>query len=221
MKKLIPAIVVASSLAGCYYGANYKYQANYEFGIKKVVINGEEKNIPSWGASRPQNPMAFSDEDIKFYFTPTGEGALLIIENKSKSSVKVVWDESSMLIDGVSERVFHTGQNYIDANRSTPSSVIPAGASLKEGVFPSNYTHQRYYSNGGSYWHQAKILPSFYTRSDEENYPEFKKNVEALDGKDIFDLFLTVEINGQKREYLFDFEISSAKIAKLDESSAE
>lgn len=109
-------------------------------------------------------------------------------KNNSKSSGKILWDESVLVdVNGNSRRVLHNGVKYIDASRSTPPTTIPPGGLIKDFVS---------YADGiqmiGATWIEEMLVPC----SESGQLCDATQNY----GKSIT-FMLTADFEGKKRTY--------------------
>ena len=138
--------------------------------------------------------IALTREMLTFKFTNT----------TSKTS-KIIWDESAMIMpDGKAKKLLPIGAKYIDAGRSLPPEVVPAGASIDTGISPTDNL------TVGSYgWAATDIVPCvvnpFGNCAPEDHY-----------GK-VLSMLITIENDGKKLEYRIDNQL--AKNPEIEEAA--
>lgn len=121
------------------------------------------------------------------------------IQNKSETPIKIIWDESSVILpDGSAKRVYPTGTKYIDATREHAPTIIPAQASVTTGLSRSdNLTFS-------SRWVQGPLLPcgtsleALNTGCDPRAY----------DGK-FLDVIVAIEQNGKRQDARLKFKATA------------
>ena len=218
MKKLLLAALIMG-LNSCYsYNETpdqYRYISSYKMALKKAAINGSEQKLDEG------RPMAFDSADLDFFSILMRIGFVWMLKNKTSKTIKIIWDESTFLLNGNPDRVISSSMAIADKNRSVPPSIVPAGVTLKESLVPAStvyfYTSSATrYSRAVAEWRTRGILPRMYSKSNEAHLAEFRKLVEAFDKKELLDIMLAIEINGEKKEYFFDFHMPEAKVIQLD-----
>ena len=107
------------------------------------------------------------------------------IENKSNSAIKVIWDETVLTDNNNSESgVIHEGVKYINKNESQVPSIILPSKTFEDSIIPK--THIRYNESG--YYEGWQIDP-YDERIGERT------------------LYLTYEINGERKSIMHNFEL--------------
>jgi hypothetical protein len=168
MKKLLLLLVLAAGLSSCVSFAPYVE-------IKAVMVK------PMFSQK-----LVFEDDDIGVSFAIAQTGLSFVLINKSNRSVKLIWDDVSMVKNGEAKKTMHKGVKYIDAEKTQPSINIPPGATIDEIVFPS----ENAFFVGGQYggWTSRPIFT-------------------AKDTKSTLGLLLPIEVGGEVREYYFVFDV--------------
>lgn len=113
-----------------------------------------------------------------------------ILKNKSDNTIKVVWDDASLIDENNSaSKVYHKGIRLMDANNPQPATSVPKGAELNDLIAPTNKLH---YSDG---WVEGSII------SNSKRYNP------SMIGKTIRVIF-PIDIKGVINEYEFQFDIN-------------
>lgn len=101
------------------------------------------------------------------------KGYSLMVENKTDSIIKIVWEKSAVYYEGNSSLPFITGQKYIDHNSPMSPTIIPPKGKNTTGVYSAD---QVLYYKG---W--------------------FMKNIPTFDTK----VIICIEANGKDSYYTF------------------
>lgn len=145
------------------------------------------------------NPLRYIQDDFEIQFRPLVEDYIgfkvnaieISLENKTKDTIRVIWDDSTFVnVDGTSSKLVTGNMRYIDLNDPVPASRIPGNAKNSSTVIPRNNI---YWSDG------VQRDPIILVRSSEA--------AEKYDGKTI-SILIPIEKEGEVKEYRFDFEIS-------------
>ena len=129
------------------------------------------------------------------------------IYNKTDKSIKIIWDETSFIPYGEGKKVMHKGVKYVDRNAAQVPTAIPSKTTWSDMVVP---TDNVYYKQG--YYSQYVSNPGGWETTDlwltaDFNKPETEAVVMKLKGLK-YRLLMPMEVNGIKKEYTFNFEIT-------------
>ncbi|HOF40645.1 MAG TPA: hypothetical protein PLD73_11265 [Candidatus Hydrogenedentes bacterium] len=203
MRRVVLIVGLAFVLQSCAFGPGIDYRialteverpedAKQRYGEAKITTNEEEG----------QSKWHFSDALVAIVWLPSTEAVSFILENKSSHSLKILWDEASLVgPDGVSHRVMHEGVRFIERNAPQPPTVVAKGAKVTDTMSPSDMVE--YNETVG--WTQNPMLP--YRAGTDD--PEGTAAVQI--GKTIR-VLLPMEIEGVVNEYTFTFTVESANI---------
>lgn len=193
-------------LMGCIGG----YTGHYSFSLEKVgrpketrQRYGEKENI-----FIEENKDAYEDNLFKILFFPTARQIDFSIKNKTDHSIKIIWDEAAYIDeDNSSHRVMHSGIKFISRDQPQAPSVVVAGGTLEDLVYPTDYAYFVSGKYGG--WKQNPLLPT--KKAFAEEVAEFTRRVKDLWGKRI-GILLPLQIEGVTNEYTFIFKITNASV---------
>lgn len=203
MKKSLLLGIALAVCAGCAFGPGIDYRialtevdrpedAKDRYGEAKVTTEEEEG----------QSKWHFSDELVTIVWIPDPKIVGFILENKSDHSLKILWDEASLVgPDGVSHRVMHEGVPYMDRNSTQPPTVVAKGAKVTESVSAADMVE----FNTTVGWTQNPLLPYWAGTKDP------KGTAASFVGKTIR-VLLPMEIEGVVNEYTFTFTVESASV---------
>jgi hypothetical protein len=136
----------------------------------------------------------FEDQLVSMAWIFTRDRLAFKLTNKTRYSLKVLWDEASYLdAGGQSHRVMHNGVKYIDRSLTEPPSVVIRGGSLEDVVLPIDYV----YSNGAD-WIEGPFFPGPLDHAKQ------------LKGKSV-QVLLPLEVEGVVNEYIFLFRINDVE----------
>ena len=193
MKRLLLVAFAITSLTSCYTTHTVPY-SSYSYNMlgdnKQVVDSGET--------------VSYVDSSINAVFSIDKKDVSLVLRNKTDKTMKILWDETLFIQNGVSGRVMHAGVKFMDRNQSMPPSVIPAGTLHTDVIIPTNkvYWREGYYSKYGSSpggWEQRDLFPESTEKGTE------------------FSVFMPMMVNGSQRDYTFNFQIGDKKTVYKEE----
>jgi hypothetical protein len=149
----------------------------------------------------------YEDNDLKISFSVGTKEIDFEIYNKTDKSIKIIWDETSFIPYGEGKKVMHKGVKYVDRNAAQVPTTIPSKTSWSDMVVP---TDNVYYKQG--YYSQYVSNPGGWETTDlwltaDFNKPETEAVVMKLKGLK-YRLLMPMEVNGIKKEYTFNFEIT-------------
>lgn len=137
---------------------------------------------------------------------PEYNGLNFEIHNKSKSTIKIIWDEAVYIDEfGNSHRVMHKGTKFVDRNERQPETIIPRGAKSTDTVIPSQNVHFVDGQYGG--WRAEPLLPAFFPHKEAEvKAKEYSEKVVKV--------LLPLEHGESKTDYVFIFDIETKVVEK-------
>ncbi len=123
---------------------------------------------------------------------------LFSFRNKSKSSAKIIWDDSAMVdAQGNSHRIIHQGVKFSQASQSMPPTLVPRGGKIVDAAMYAD--GHEFIGTGG--W----MAPELISCSAPGSICDTASNI----GK-VISLHLTVEMEGKRREYSAKMKIGEA-----------
>jgi hypothetical protein len=96
--------------------------------------------------------MMYEDNNLSILFNVTSTSIDFTITNKAKQSLKVDWNDVTIIQNGATCRAVHNGVKLLNRNESQPPSTIPSNATMDDGVTPSdniNWNEPSTYYAGG------------------------------------------------------------------------
>lgn len=196
-------------LTGC---GGPRWHADYEYGIKTVRVGDKKVSFVD-----KDTQQVFADDNIRirFSFGPTRIGFKL--ENLTKNSIKVIWDESVFMdSDGTTMRVMHEGVRFMEKGKSMPPSIIGPGGNIDDTILPADLT-----TFTGHVWTTERIFPDgyfdeFQQSAFDEQKDSLRRFVEYSKGRDLFGVMLTLQLPSGKKEYTFQFYVSKAELTDTE-----
>jgi hypothetical protein len=193
MKKLILIAVAVTSLTSCYNTQTVPY-SSYSYNMldstKQVVDTS--------------STLSYVDSMINAVFTIGKKDISFVMRNKTDKTMKILWDETLFIQNGISERVMHGGVKYTDRNQSMPASVIPPNTLHTDIIVPSNKV---YYREG--YYSQYSSIPGGWEQKDL--FPE------STEKGTQFSVYMPTIINGATKDYTFNFQVGEKKTVYKEE----
>lgn len=198
MKKLLYLLIQSVLLLGCFAPTQLQNANRYTYTHQLVgenVINGN----------------VFNDGKVKVQFSVGVKEIDFTMTNLTNNPIKIIWDETALVLFAESKRVMHKGVKFIDRNNSQPSTLIAPNSVVDDMVIPTDHVYfkQGYYvnslANQPSSW---ESYPLFY--SSDMGDDQTKNIISALKGHR-YRLFMPIEIDGVKKNYTFEFEITDVQ----------
>lgn len=199
MKNLIQLLIISFLFTGCFAPTQLQLQmqnAN-KYTYKHVLIGDNVSNGSTFNDGKIKLDFAVGVKEIDFTLT-----------NLTSSPIKIIWDETALVLFAESKRVIHKGVKFIDRNNSQPPTLVAPNSVVDDLVSPSEYIYfnQGYYvnalANQRSSW---ESYPLFY--SSDMGDEKTRNIINALKGHR-YRLFMPIEVDGVKKNYTFEFEIS-------------
>jgi len=157
-----------------------------------------------------KDTMVYEDNFTLIGWNNSTTSMEFVLYNKTEQSMKILWDESVYVnVDGVNNRVMHSGIKFIDRNGPQPPSVIIRKGKWEDTLVPVDNVE---WLEGSSKWH-AK--PLFHSSQRGGTIEDFQKSVDPLIGKTV-QVLLALEIAGFVNDYIFTFRIDQVKTWKED-----
>ncbi|OWP85751.1 hypothetical protein BWK60_12455 [Flavobacterium covae] len=189
MRKIFSVLVLAlNSCAGVY---------QYEF----KMIKPQESD-----------KLIFEDELIKADFSVNKSDISFSMKNKSSKAIKIIWDDCAFVNNGEAFKIIHKEVKFLDKEKSQVPTTIPPNSLLKDLVAPiENINMNYYYSKYNTHisWTKAPLLGNHVSQS--KSY--IRKYMLPMKERKLA-LFIPVNIDGQKHDYMFEFAINDIRIYK-------
>ena len=131
MKKyLLFLLFIQFTLPGC-YNYHYVHYARYNFELNSVEKPKDKNQI--YANVKIQNfeengtqIYLYEDEIIKIVWNIDNETFNFILNNLSDKTLKILWDDAGYVnTNGFTERLIHSGIQYINRNNPQPPTIIP------------------------------------------------------------------------------------------------
>lgn len=212
-------------IQSCTYNmkATYKYTLENVEGNEKINFKKTNTfNVTAVNDNDPNDdsPLRFEDEFIKIKWNPNVKLFNFRLENKTNSTIKIVWDSGLFIdYDGASYRIINKDKKLIeDEGPTVPTPIIKKGF-IEDLVYPVGFA---YYTKGFSFkgyyvsgrWETPPLLPRYLIDGNDETQAKRKKEInEKFIGK-YFKILLPIEINNKIKEYIFHFKIEDAIFEK-------
>jgi hypothetical protein len=148
----------------------------------------------------------YEDKNVVISYQPTTATSSipLTIENKTKSAIKIIWDESSFInADGTSEKVVHEGIRLMDRNASQPPSMIPPMSKIQDSIAPTSRIEFITGQYGG--WSYSPICGV--------NVEYNERGEDICLGK-MFGFMITTEVGDKKNNITLRFKYTNREVIK-------
>ena len=195
--KTILFALLSLLMFGCvYYSALYDItlteverpvDAKERYGEQKVIRFEEEG----------KTKFSFEDEMIKLIWLPTTSQFNFLLMNKTKHSIKIIWDEAAYVDEnGSSKRIMHSGVKYSDRNNPQPPTTIVRGTTVSDIILPIDDFY-------------GSLFSPYATRTEKESADKAEQYV----GKSV-QVLLPLKIKEIVNEYIFSFKVNDFKVEK-------
>jgi hypothetical protein len=170
--------------------------ARYNIILYEVERNGEIMNTAM------PIPGVYEDDQLAIAWVPLGTEFSFNLQNKSSSSMKIIWDEAVYVDEsGSSDRVIHAGVRLMDRYNPQPPTVIARYSSVEDIVVPVDKIHYSSGKYGG--WRTDLLLESAAPSPEEMDVI-----ANGYVGHTI-KILLPLQVGEKIDEYLFTFKIDS------------
>jgi len=197
---------IAPSILLCVLSGCETHYATYDIMLTEAVaplpkndINGKQTiyHTDSLGIKK----YCFENDFVKIIWSPSAYGVGFTIDNKTDSSVTVLWDDAAYVNEvGSRYHVIHSGIRFINKRDLQSPTVIPKNGTLDDLVFPLDYIYGD--MDGG--WYEAPLWPDA-----SGSLGKLKSQSRAFFGKS-FQVVLPLSVHDVVNEYTFTFFIRSA-----------
>jgi hypothetical protein len=203
MKKFFTLIFFGIMIGGCYTAQQAKADKEKQNAKRKAFTKSHYEFLMILPVE--SSTLRYEDSNITSSFVIGGKEIDFSIENKTKSPLKLIWDDASLGIFGRSNKVMHSGVKYIDRNSSYPPATILPNTRLDDLVVPTDNVYYsegyfgQYFSSPGS-WQTSNLL-----------LPIGKKNdlSQKMVGQ-VITLYLPIQnMKNQNMGYTFQFKVTS------------
>lgn len=185
---------------------------------KSEAVDGRDKNQVMFferDKILTTPPLIFEDDFIKIEFIWIGsieEWVLwardrekideieFVLQNKTSKAMKLIWDESVYIDAGRKmHKLIPVGKRYLERDEATPPSLIPPNSKIDNIIYPADYI---YFVKG---WERHSLFYGGQLFGGLKTGENRIINCGA---------FITIEIDGEKKNYNFEFEILLTKMPR-------
>lgn len=156
-----------------------------------------------WGdyeIEEAEKGLAYEDELIRAVTIPTNRAFTLIVENKTKHSLQLLWDQMSFVSpEGSASKVTSGETKVMNVGESQPPTPIPANANVTVMAIPNAVIYD---SDGDG----IDDVNRLFTAADTTRFEEIK-------GKTVR-LILPLKVEDTVNEYTFVFSVEDLKVEK-------
>ena len=164
--------------------------------------------------------LAYSDNKVDITIDVRESYLDLKIQNYSDRPLKIIWDEASFVKNGEAQKIIHKNVKFIDKEKVQAPTVIPVNSFVLEMVQPIDdikFKTTSYGRNGiSSYWSSRPIFRPYAGTSSPKYVDKFLR---PQIGSRIA-LYLPIEYNGKKLEYLFEIVVTDIWLTKGKKSKS-
>lgn len=140
--------------------------------------------------------LMFEDDTIKIVLIPDVKQLGFTLLNKTNEPITLEWDRISQIdLSGTAHRVMHQGTRIADRDKPQAATVIPPQSKIDDFVYPSDYVT---WSSTTSRWDDGRPILPLQDQLQQKGQT--------------FGLFMPLEINGQKKNYMFTIKIADVMI---------
>lgn len=207
MRRMVPLylalVVVISLLFGC-----STHRVYYDIGL--FDVERPESVVEQYGNSEVTK---FNEQDIQkshyedglvdIMWFPTATEIDFILINKSNQDIQITWDGSAFYdSQGNRSKVMHKGVKYGNRNKEHSPTVIAAGETHEDYVFPVDNMH---------YETSIKKEPLFPSVSHSRKADDLSAQAEGAVGKQL-KIVLPIQVDGNTIDYTFIFKVDGFEV---------
>ena len=146
--------------------------------------------------------MVLEDDQARIEFIVRDTEIAFTLANKTKEAESIVWDDSSLVVDGEAKKIFHEGVKYTNRMEHQPPSVVPPGARVTDSATPSeNATFA-----GSAGWIVVPIFATNVFTGSADQEQKQQQRIAGNVGKELA-VFLAVDVGGARRNYQAKFRV--------------
>lgn len=149
-----------------------------------VAPLGERPVVAKLIAPQQSDDMSFGDDYISASFALTTQKVSFNLINRSGSTIKILWDESSIVVNDSAYRPIHSGIKIISGDASQVPTIVPSRTMVSELMMPLENLKLV-----GNNWMRFDMLKPGYVKGSHVN------------------ILLPVLHKNETREYYFQFEV--------------
>lgn len=163
------------------------------------------KYVYDYSMTTPKSKdMTFSDDKIEAVFFISEKAVNFTIKNKTTETLKIIWDNASIIEFGKAKRAIHNGVKLVNRNESQPATIIPPSVAIDDSLTPTENI-----SWAANSWVTSDLFP---TQVNDYFFPDEEGGKVILNSKGVkFGLFLPIEYQGNTTNYNFEFQIANVK----------
>jgi len=151
--------------------------------------------------------MSFNDDKIDIVFSIDEQEINFTLKNKTKDTLKIIWDNATIVLNGKVNKTIHKGVKFINKNEAQPASTIPPNAEIDDLLIPTEHI---FYNNIYNQWDCFGLFPT--DNRNSSLFPDENITKVILNSKGVkFGLYLPIEYQGKIMDYNFEFQIASVK----------
>jgi hypothetical protein len=158
---------------------------------------------------------SYEDDIVKISMLPFGNKISFSLQNKSQDSIKIIWDESAYIENGITDGVIHSFETREDIKNiqdapQTPT-VVAKNTTVNDNIVPYNnifFVYPGFRREGASFGRHTKSIGVRPLLSGWTNYivtqEEFDDYIQKNTGK-IIKVSLALQIEDITNYYIFSF----------------
>ena len=146
--------------------------------------------------------LSYEDVFIRINFVVFSR-IIFKLENKTQNPIEIDWASASFVdTDSRAHRIIHEGVRYIERDKASPPTIVPAGANIRDTILPADYVS--YESGSSSGWKVEDILEG---------------KLAKYEGKTI-GILLPIRLRGVLKNYQFTFRIEKDLVATANRTAS-
>ncbi|MCZ8296775.1 MAG: hypothetical protein O9297_06115 [Flavobacterium sp.] len=157
--------------------------------------------------------LVYSDSKIDITINVKDSYVDLKIKNLSDRPLKIIWDEASFVKNGEAQKIIHKNVKFIDKEKNQAPTVVPVNSFVLEMVQPIDDIKLQ---TSTYVWSTKPFFKQYGGVSSPKYVDHFLR---PLIGSKI-GLYLPIEYNGEKLEYLFELEVKDIWLEKGKKSKS-
>jgi tetratricopeptide (TPR) repeat protein len=142
------------------------------------------------------NPLSFTNKDVKIDFEISNTSINFKLENLTEKPLKILWDNTSIVLFGEAFKVIHKGIKYSEKASHQPATLIPPRAAINDILIPAENI---VYDNDLNKWTEKDLFPT-----NDKLDKTLEKKIMNFEGKS-FSLFMPLEKESEEVNIFIEF----------------
>lgn len=149
--------------------------------------------------------LRYEDGSITARFGITSDNIIMVLNNKSKGTLMLPWDDVTLIYDGETNNIVHKTVRFTDIGKPMAPTTMAPGGSIEDIVVPvKNVAPHAGGQLTGVDWEMKTLFPIY-----DNDSPRIRREIISNVGNTLGLRFPLVDDRKNKTWYYFEFKIKS------------